>query len=156
MENILFALMAWLAANSAFDTTLVPDPEIVLMSPQELTQKFYSNQPELMPETGVDNRIFALYSHDTGNNGTIFVLGARHLDPGHRFEDPRENPVWREMILHELVHHVQWQSGLTQTWACPNIGEREAYMLGGDYLSQNKTADPLSNRRYWAKVFSRC
>ncbi|WP_425426577.1 hypothetical protein [Antarctobacter heliothermus] len=64
--------------------------------------------------------------------------------------------MFREILLHELVHHVQRNTGLWDEWACPAIGETEAYRLGGRYLRQTRTADPLPNRNFWAAIYARC
>ena len=72
------------------------------------------------------------------------------LDEGDR------NPVWREMIVHELVHHLQWRSGANETWACPRGGEREAYAVAGRWLRAVGADDPLPNRNFWGAIYGRC
>lgn len=67
-----------------------------------------------------------------------------------------ENPILTERLLHELVHHLQFQSGATDSYLCPAQGELEAYRLGGLYFKQRYIEDPMPNRRFWAHVYSRC
>ena len=42
-----------------------------------------------------------------------------------------EDPVFQEQLLHELIHHVQYQTGATADFPCEAFGEMEAYLLGG-------------------------
>jgi len=60
------------------------------------------------------------------------------------------------MRLHELVHHVQWQTGAADTWACPAAGEREACALGGIHLRQRRADDPPPNRNFRGAACARC
>lgn len=156
MDTLIATLLAWIAATGAYDTTAMPAPRVVEMTPQELTQEFYADAMQLMPEDGVDDRINALFAHSDGPAGTIYIIAPRFVDDAVHFEDPRDNPLWREILLHELVHHAQWRSGTAATWACQSFGEREAYILGGRYLKQVHADDPMPNRMFWAQLYARC
>ena len=156
MDPLLDALLAWIERNTDYDTADLPRPAIVLMDPEELTVEFYSAAPQLLPEDGVDDRLLALYSAEDGPHGTLYVLAPRHVADAEYWEDPAENPIFREIVLHELVHHVQWQTGTADDWPCPAFGEREAYLLGGRYLREVGATDPIPNRNFWAHAYSTC
>ena len=156
MELLVEALLTWLEASSGYKLEQIPRPQIVEMSARELTSEYYSGAPHLAPQTGVDPRLNALYSAVDGNNGTIFILEATSVDGANRFKSPYENPLFHEILLHELIHHAQWQSGAPDTWACQSYGEHEAYALGGLYLHQAGVRDPIPDRRYWASLYARC
>lgn len=156
MELLIDALLQWIGDNSEYQTGLVEHPAVVELSPQELTREFYTGVAHLIPADGVDERLNALYAITDGPNGTIYLLRAEFIDGADHFEDPTENPLFREILLHELVHHVQHVSGASDAWPCLAMGEREAYALGGVYLRQVAATDPLPNRNFWGAMYSRC
>ena len=156
MDILAATLLAWIAANSDLNPDGIPLPEIVPLSPEALTSEFYTGVPHLIPDDGVDERVNALYAATDGAHGRIYILDPATMADAEHFDDPAANPLWREMLLHELVHHVQWQTGIQQTWACNAQGERMAYLLGGQYLRQVGARDPLPNRSFWAHAYSRC
>lgn len=127
MEGLIDLLLAWLDGNSDYRTANLSPPQVVEMSRRELTREYYSSAPELLPSSGVDARVFALYAAGDGAAGTIYVLEAAAVEGSKTYDDPHENPIWREMVLHELVHHVQWQHAEQRTWPCRNAGELDAY-----------------------------
>jgi hypothetical protein len=104
----------------------------------------------------VDDRLLALYSNEDGPHGTLYVLAPEFVADAEYFEDPTENPIFRGIVLHELIHHVQWATGTADTWPCPSRREEEAYILGGRYLRQTHTTDPIPNRNFWAHAYSTC
>lgn len=156
MELLIDALLEWISAETGRDIAGLTRPTVVEMSPEELTGEYYADYPYLAPEDGRDERLQALYASTDGASGTIYILAAETVEDAEHFDAPHENPVWREILLHELVHHIQWQSGEADSWQCQSFGEREAYMLGGRYLDRTRTRDPLPNRRFWAHVYARC
>lgn len=156
MEQLATALLVWIAAHSDLETRALPLPEIVLMSPQTLTREYYTGAPHLIPKDGVDDRLNALYAAEDGPNGTIYTLAPAHIDGAADFDDPADNPLFREIILHELVHHAQWQTGQPESWACQSQGEKDAYHLGGHYLKELRVTDPIPNRNFWAHMYSLC
>jgi len=116
MDILVALLLNWLSEHSTYDTTGIPLPTIIELSPEELTREYYSDHQE------------------------------RGL----------ENPLFQERLLHELVHHFQYQLGKHKTYLCKNQGELEAYMYGGKFLQLQNVRDPLPNRRVLAHLYSRC
>ncbi|WP_238367335.1 hypothetical protein [Mesobacterium pallidum] len=156
MEALLEGLMEWIGQNTDYEAAAMPPPIIIEMSPEELTQEYYTGAPHLAPVDGVDDRVNALYARAEGPHGTIYLRAAALTDGASQFDDPLDNPVFREVLLHELVHHAQWHSGEAETWACINYGELEAYVLGGRYLAERHVTDPMPNRLFWAHRYARC
>ncbi|MEM1163538.1 MAG: hypothetical protein AAGJ28_21615 [Pseudomonadota bacterium] len=127
------------------------------MSPRELTQELYTGLEHLVPADGIDERVNALYAPEDGETGRIYILSAAWVarwDGSHG--QPYENPYFREMLLHELIHHFQHVSGRSAEFPCIAFGEQEAYLQGGVYLRERNVTDPLPNRHFWAAVYSRC
>lgn len=157
MEEIARILMLWIAANSPYDTSAMSVPRIIVMSPVELTSEAYRDMPHLKPPDDVDERVLALYSFNEGPVGTIYVLAPDSVEAAMSPDErPEDDPIFRERLLHELVHHAQRLSGAYDRFPCRNFGEFEAYQLGGRYLKQLQIEDPLPNRNFWAHIYSRC
>ncbi|WP_425090588.1 hypothetical protein [Tropicimonas sp. S265A] len=156
MDGLLEALLLWIGDHTTYQTHDIPHPIVLQLSPEELTREYYSGVAHLMPEDGVDDRLNALYATTDGPHGTIYVIEARAVEGADAFDTPEENPLFREILLHELVHHVQHLTGAADDWACLAMGETEAYRLGGTYLRQLRVTDPLPNRNFWGAIYARC
>lgn len=156
MNSILMALMLWIAANTPYETADVALPEVVEMTPEELTREFYTDALHLLPDDGVDERVRALYAPGDGEIGRIYILSALHVEGADDMDGPYANPYFREILLHELVHHVQHRTGMMDGFLCPAQGELDAYLFGGMYLAQTGVTDPMPNRRFWAAMYGRC
>lgn len=157
MDKLAIALLSWIGANSSLDTAGVHSPKIIEMTPIEITAEAYTDNLELIPESRIDDRILAIYNFEEGPHGTIYVLGAEWTDDGAApDQESWSDPIFQERVLHELVHHVQRVSGAYESFPCRNYGERQAYELGGKFLQKNHAKDPLPNRIFWSRVYSRC
>ena len=150
IETLMGSLMMWIAANSTYDTANIGQPNVLLVSAKAITAEYYSEAPEHAPVGGVDPRIKALYTPLEGENGTIYLRFTG--EPDELYDDI----VTQEILLHELVHHVQWQAGVAETWRCQNEGELEAYALGAEFLRQESYQDHFLSRRAWAQIYSAC
>lgn len=156
MEMLIEILLVWIGKNSDYDTSDLPAPVVVEMTAEQLTREMYSDVPDLVPTSGIDQRVFALYSWDEGATGTIYIRRAEDTEGVQAGEEPLENPVFQERLLHELIHHVQFQTGAYNAFPCRAFGEKQAYLLGGLFLSKRHARDPLPNRRLLAHIYSRC
>ncbi len=172
MDNLIATLMLWISSNTTYDVTQIQPPEIRLVSPYEITSEYYRGSDEARPESGIDARIFALYNAKDAKNGIIFLVDPRltsnlSMESADTDESVKgrskllhrewlENPVFQEQLLHELIHHVQHQTGAINQFPCPAYGEREAYLLGGKYLNQRYVGDPLPNRKLLAYRYGHC
>lgn len=187
METIVNALLLWIAANSQYNVDEVAMPSIVFVSAEEITTEYYSDDPDQIPQAGIDDRILALYDAETTENGKIFLrVDGLEIDEDARTADalvtpvlvtaslnsriksvvqtqpdtvPKQfenDPILMERLLHELVHHVQFQTGANKSFPCPAFGEKDAYQLGKLYFKQRRIEDPLPNRNFWAHIYSRC
>lgn len=97
-------LIAWIGENSAFDVRHVSVPEIVRNSRAEIAVLLGFDAAD------VPNQPLAAY-----RTGTVLL-------------PPEFQIGWDDwMLLHELVHHVQHETGAT--YACKEKQERVAYEL---------------------------
>ena len=80
MDALVLALLTWINDKTAYDTTSMPLPAIVEVSAEEITQEAYKDTPDLMPASGVDARVFALYTWEPSDTGTVYILRAAETE----------------------------------------------------------------------------
>ncbi|MDY6926085.1 MAG: hypothetical protein SWN10_03195 [Pseudomonadota bacterium] len=156
MELLITTLLSWIEMHTNYRTHELPHPEVVVLSHKKLTEEYYRNADGVAPESDVDMRLKALYAFEDGAYGTIYILDPQSVTNARHYDNPLDNPNFKEVLLHELVHHVQWHSKAVKQWQCSNQGELEAYLLGAMYLNQYNTHDTMTNRTFWANSYSRC
>lgn len=148
METLMVALLAWLGTNADYTLQGVPLPIVQELSAEALTAELRGQPHDSIAPGEADPRVFALYSWQDGPYGTIFILKAASTPGLQLGEPPLENPVFRERLLHELVHHVQHHTGAYSAYECKEMGEVDALRLGALYLRRHHAVDPLPHR--WA------
>lgn len=172
MDTLIATLLIWIGTHSSYDVSNMVHPTVKLLSPQELTAEYYEGSGVVLPSSGIDPRILALYQYQDAPEGIIYLLDPRRIteQPSAQLDGSKipsvltdqseeawlEDPVFQERLLHELVHHVQYQSGAASRFPCPAFGEKEAYDLGGKFLALRYANDPLFNRNVFAHMYSRC
>ena len=132
----------------------MPVPDVVWLTPAALTREYYRDAAAPLPADGVDERVLALYAWDDGAHGTVYLLDERG-DAGPAVEDPLDDPVVQERLLHELVHHVRHRTDAHARFDSDRRGEKDAYLIGGRFLAARHVTDPLPNRRVLAHPYSR-
>lgn len=119
MDALLLALMTWIQAASGLPMPDAP-PTVARVSPQRMA--------ELADPTAAGS------ARPSARSGylALYHLESRTilLRPDWRAEDLRD----RSILLHELVHHMQAESG--QAYPCPGAREREAYELQARWLDE--------------------
>jgi hypothetical protein len=156
MESLAASLLIWIATYSSLPATLLRPPPITLLSPEAMTAMYYKESGSSMKAPEVDPRVMGYFRREGADAGTIYLISPDRVPQASRFLDPLENPIFRERLLHELVHYVQWATGQYSRFVCPAQGELAAYSLGGSYLRSLGVIDPMPNRDFWAPHLSRC
>jgi hypothetical protein len=156
IEQIAVALLMWIASHSSFQTAgQLPPPPIVLTTVEELTALVRQRSGVAPGEAGEWN-VYGYLSLDEDDHGTIYVVRPADTPGAELFVDPADNPIFRERLLHELVHYVQYATGALSGLQCPSMRELAAYYLGGVYLKERAVADPLPDRMLFAFWAARC
>jgi hypothetical protein len=155
VEQIAVSLLLWIAANSPYAVSQLAPPPILTMTPQAITAAAIGDSPDAQQQK-VDSRIYGFFDAQAGPRGTIFLVRPEDTPGAGQFATPSDNPVFRERMLHELVHFAQEQTGVAAQFRCPSQGEVMAYRLGGMYLAELGVPDPLRNRRLMAAMHVRC
>jgi hypothetical protein len=156
MEQLVASLLLWLASNSTFDVAALKPPPIVLMSPEEMTSMYYRESGRTTGVVKVDARVQGYFRRLGPEAGTVYVISPENVPGAEGFSDPKQNPIFQERLLHELVHYVQWSSGEYERFICPAQGELAAYQLGGRFLRSLGATDPIKSRDFWIPFVSRC
>ena len=152
------SLLLWLAANSSYQVADQPPPELLLLTPAALTAQVRERGGIVAgpDEPEVDRRLNGMFVPADGPRGTIYLVRPEDTPRAAQYPVPSDNPVFRERLLHELVHFAQHASGEAATFRCPSQGEPAAYRLGSYYLRQLGVDDPMRNRRAVAFMQTLC
>lgn len=143
MEKLIALLFVWISTHTPYIIENLDDPNVVLVPQQELYERATKNHPGYsgLKETHVD-KFFGLYDAHTK---TIYLSDTFNPD---KYQD-------REKLLHELVHHVQRET--RASFECDRHREKEAYILGGQYLWEKMRPDPIKHiRKKYIRFFSNC
>jgi hypothetical protein len=156
MESLAAALLVWIATYSLLPAMVLRPPAVKLLSPEAMTAMYHKETGSALKAPAVDPRVMGYFRREGADAGTIYLIDPDRVPQARRFLDPLENPIFRERLLHELVHYVQWATGQYNQFVCPAQGELAAYSLGGAYLRSLGVVDPMPNREFWVPHLSRC
>lgn len=157
MEQIAIGLLIWIAAHSGYDTAQLVPPPIVLLTHEAMAQTMAGDASDSAAlQANLDQRVQGYYDPADGPRGTIYLIRAEDTPAAERYAEPADNPLFRERLLHELVHFAQQATGAYERFRCRSQGERDAYELGGQYLRQHNLPDPLPDRRLVARMLMLC
>lgn len=154
MESIVTTLLMWIATHSPYPVANLPPPAVVLMTAERLAAMLPPPAADAAPIP--PGLVHGLFLAGEGPHGTIYVVRPEDTPRVENYPVPSDNPVFRERLLHELVHYAQHVTGEAATWRCPSQGEYRAYLMGGAYLRESNVRDPLPNRRFAAFVATGC
>jgi hypothetical protein len=114
MQRRVEELVRWIAANSDYPPALKRPPELVFLAPEAIRHGFSNSSLG--------------YSVDTSSVRAAQVKGTIYL--------PNTFALGRDdyMLLHELVHYLQDESG--RKFECLAMREREAYALQTAFVKE--------------------
>lgn len=128
MDIILGALLNWLVLNANMDIKTIPTIAVVSRS-------------RMIALSGRD--VYGLYDRQ---NKTIYLLEDLDL----------EEYFGKSVLLHELVHHYQQESGLITSYLCIIESERLAYETQRSYLLSHKQELPAELGKFNILMRSTC
>lgn len=155
MDALIDVLLAFIAQETSYDVAGLKPPVVIEVPRTTLTRQFYKGRAHMIPEDGVEDRLNALYVAGKSHGGTILIVPADLVAGADAFADPHDNPLWQEILLHELVHHAQ-HARAEESWSCVAQSEAEAYTVGGKFLETLGAPDPMTNRNVWADLYEAC
>jgi hypothetical protein len=114
LEKRVVELVRWISAHTDYPPTLQRPPQFVFLSPQVIRHGFSNSSLGYNANT---SGVRAAQVKGTIYLPDTFVLGSDDY-----------------MLLHELVHHLQDESG--RTFECIAMREREAYTLQTAFVNE--------------------
>ncbi|MFT5395990.1 MAG: hypothetical protein ACI85N_001178 [Gammaproteobacteria bacterium] len=113
-------LLGWINSHSSFSYDIDNIPDIKKVSSKEIAEVAFGG--ELPQSVNLDSlQIFGLYNF---NDGSVYLLDSIDLD----------TEEGKGILLHELVHYLQYQTGVDDDAECKNELESLAYVLEAKFL----------------------
>jgi hypothetical protein len=123
-EELVSGLLGWINNHSSFKYDIDNIPEVKKVSSREIAKVAFGGT--LPKAVNPDNlQIFGLYNF---NEGTVYLLDSIDLD----------TDEGKGILLHELVHYLQYQTGLDDNVKCKNELESLAYVLEAKFLESHE------------------
>lgn len=130
MEALLLSLLLWINQNSTLQYDINQGlPKLKAASQMTLATVIIDDDATLAKEKNSRpfqnfiNQLEAVYKHD---EKTILISSKIDL----------ESAYARSVIVHELVHFIQYQQKMNEKVACLNALERDAYELQARYMDR--------------------
>jgi uncharacterized protein DUF6647 len=123
-ENKLsYELLNWISQHSSFNYSATQIPKIKTVSTRKIAEVAFGGvlPKAVNPES---LKIYGLYNF---NEKTIYILETIDLN----------TEKGKAILLHELVHYIQYQTGMDKTVNCINELEPEAYDIEETYLNHH-------------------
>jgi hypothetical protein len=113
-------LLDWINSHSSFTYDTDNTPDIKKVSSSEIAEVAFGGElpKNINPDT---LQIFGLYNF---NDGAVYLLDSIDLD----------TDEGKGILLHELVHYLQYQTGIDKDVQCKNELESLAYVLEAKFL----------------------
>ena len=118
-------LVDWLAARSGTTVDDIALPTVRRVATETLLAKAFSYRPSTHQPSGSKHRVRGLYDN---SNRIIYI--ADDIDLG--------STDGRAVLLHELVHHLQFMAGHQTDLQCINELEPAAYEIEAEYLASHR------------------
>lgn len=130
MKELTVALLMWIGSHTplAYDGSHAPG--VVRVHHDELVQILY--QDDRPRDIDVDNvSVAGLYNFKDGN---IYLLDSVDVS----------TVEGRAVLVHELVHYLQYHHGQDKSIQCMRMLEPQAYRTQADYLDQHGKTSPFN------------
>ena len=122
-EELAAGLLNWINQHSSFDYNVDEVPDIKKVSAQKMAEVAFGG--ELPKAVNPKNlQIFGLYNF---NEKAVYLLDSIDL----------KTDEGKGILLHELVHYLQYQTGINKDVQCKNELESLAYVLEAKFLESH-------------------
>jgi len=122
--NLIAGLIGWINGHSTFKYDVHDAPDVQKVPASELASiAFGGNLPKNVNPANL--RIYGLYNF---NDQTVYLLDTIDL----------ATEQGKAILLHELVHYLQYQAGVDKSVECRNQLESLAYVLEARYMSEQQ------------------
>ncbi|MFT5134332.1 MAG: hypothetical protein ACI9SC_002807, partial [Gammaproteobacteria bacterium] len=122
-DEMISAMFDWINNHSSFDHDITNMPEIVKVSARQMAEvAFGGDLPQAVDPEKL--RIYGLYNF---NEGAVYILDSLDM----------ESEKGKGILLHELVHFLQYQYDKDEDVKCKNELESLAYLLEAKFLQSH-------------------
>ncbi len=122
-EELVSGLLGWINSHSSFKYDIEKIPDVKKVSSRQIAEVAFGGK--LPKAVNPENlQIFGLYNF---NEKAVYLLDSIDLD----------TDEGRGILLHELVHYLQYQTGLDNNVQCKNELESLAYVLEAKFLESH-------------------
>lgn len=129
-DELVAGLLGWVNNHSDFNHNIEDMPDIVKISQLEMANVAFGG--ELPKAINPENlQIYGLYNF---NEGAVYILDSLDLD----------SHEGKSILLHELVHFLQYQYDQDENVKCKNELESLAYLLEAKYLQAHDQSNQIS------------
>jgi len=124
VEDLMEGLVDWINNRTSFKHELDKLPELVFANPNIIAEVAFGGE---LPSNVDANKlnILGLYNF---NDQTIYMLDSLDL----------KTEEGKAILLHELVHYLQYEESIDENVECRNELEALAYTLEAEYLNSQK------------------
>jgi hypothetical protein len=130
-DELVSGLLGWINDHSSFKYEFDKIPEVKKVSARQIAEVAFGGK--LPKAVNPDNlQIFGLYNF---NEGAVYLLDSIDLD----------TDEGKGILLHELVHFLQYQSGMDDNVKCKNELESLAYVLEAKFLEAHDHRHNISD-----------
>ena len=121
VEDLMEGLVSWINDRTSFKHDVDNIPELVFANPHIIAEvAFGGDLPSNVDATKLN--ILGLYNF---NDQTIYMLDSLDL----------KTEAGKAILLHELVHYLQYEESIDENVECKNELEALAYTLEAEYLN---------------------
>ena len=122
-EEMIAAMFSWINQHSSFDHDVNLMPDIKKVSAVKIAEVAFGGE---LPQA-VDPEKLQIYGLYNFNEGAVYVLDSLDL----------ESEKGKGILLHELVHYLQYQYNQDENVQCKNELESLAYILEAKFLQSH-------------------
>lgn len=128
MDGLMVELLNWINDNSTFSYSPEHFPSVKRVSPVKMANIAFGGNMR----KNLDLKKFKIYGLYNFEENSIYIVNWLDL----------ETDKGKAILLHELVHFLQYQYGHEKNVQCRNELEALAYLLESRYLSAHDDHDP--------------
>ena len=122
-EEMISAMFTWINNHSSFDHDVNNMPDVIKVSAMQMAEVAFGGElPQAVDPEKL--RIYGLYNF---NEGAVYILDSLDL----------ESENGKGILLHELVHFLQYQYDKDEDVKCKNELESLAYILEAKFLQSH-------------------
>lgn len=124
-KSLVQSLVKWIAKNSYFTNSTNDFPDVKYVTLDKLVDMAFGKEASNYRKQKHKHEILGLYSF---REKAIYLLDSLDL----------QTIKGKGILLHELVHYMQYENGREQDVSCINTLETLAYRLEAKYLRENE------------------